>query len=149
MQRMPSRRALGVNPTPQLSTPRCSRFSSWATRRFGFARRTPALQTPLRWQPDSQGTAGQKTRGRVGAPVAEGPSQGTVLVLFTYGSSGHRVVTPVAGRFTTSPVPVAARAAPERRCAQCIPDNAAVVIRALVHPNRNSEVLGPPLACGS
>ena len=33
-------------------------------------------------------------RCRVGAPVAEGPSQGTVLVLFTYGSSGHRVVTP-------------------------------------------------------
>ena len=52
--------------------------------------------------------AGRKcgANGRVGTPISEGPSQGTVLVLFTYGSSGRRVVTPVAGRFTTSTIPV-------------------------------------------
>ena len=41
---------------------------------------------------------------RVGAP--KGPAHRTVLVLFTYGSSGRRVANPVAGRFTTSPIPV-------------------------------------------
>jgi hypothetical protein len=38
---------------------------------------------------------------RVGALVASGAAHGTVLVLFTHGSSGRRVVAPVAGRFAT------------------------------------------------
>ncbi|MCC6528161.1 MAG: serine/threonine protein kinase [Polyangiaceae bacterium] len=42
---------------------------------------------------------------RVGAPVARGTSHRTGLVLFTSGSSGPRVATPVAGRFTTSSYP--------------------------------------------
>ena len=44
-------------------------------------------------------------RCRVGAPVAGGPSHRTGLVLFTSGSSGRQVVTPIAGRFTDPLVP--------------------------------------------
>jgi hypothetical protein len=39
---------------------------------------------------------------RVGAPITRGASHRTGQVLFTSGSSGRRVVTPVAGRLTTS-----------------------------------------------
>ena len=45
---------------------------------------------------------------RVGAPVAEGASHRTVLVLFTYGSSGPTVFTPPGGRFSTSLIPAPA-----------------------------------------
>ena len=46
---------------------------------------------------------------RVGAPVARGASHRTGFVLFTSGSSGHRVLTPSAGRDTTSRYPSASR----------------------------------------
>ncbi len=56
------------------------------------------------------------TNHRVGAPVAQGASHRTGLVLFTSGSSGPRVVTPAAGRFTTSAIPASASSAlPGRR----------------------------------
>jgi hypothetical protein len=42
---------------------------------------------------------------RVGAPVAQGASHRTGLVLFTSGSSGQRVVTPAVGRLSTSRYP--------------------------------------------
>ena len=52
------------------------------------------------------GGCGQQARAlrsdRVGALVTEGASHRTGQVLFTSGSSGLRVVTPGAGRFTTS-----------------------------------------------
>src|SRR5262245_2633474 len=41
---------------------------------------------------------------RVGTPIAGSPSHRTVLVLFTYGSSGPWVMTPTAGRLTTSTI---------------------------------------------
>lgn len=44
--------------------------------------------------------------GQVSAPVARGASHRTVVVLFTYGSSGRQVITPVAGRFATSTIPM-------------------------------------------
>ena len=42
---------------------------------------------------------------RVGAPVTRGASHRTGLVLFTSGSSGRQVVTPVVGRVSTSRYP--------------------------------------------
>jgi len=42
---------------------------------------------------------------RVGAPVARGASHRTGLVPFTSGSSGRWVMTPTAGRLTTSRYP--------------------------------------------
>ena len=49
----------------------------------------------VNWQPVS----------RSRPPLPGGGSHRTVLVLFTYGSSGPPVVTPAAGRVTTSPYP--------------------------------------------
>ena len=46
---------------------------------------------------------------RVGAPVARGASHRTGLVLFTSGSSGQQVVTPAAGRLSTSRYPKGSR----------------------------------------
>src|SRR5688500_18053853 len=53
------------------------------------------------------GIAGSKIGmgDRVGTPVARGTSHRTGQVLFTYGSSGRQVMTPVAGRVATSPYP--------------------------------------------
>ena len=45
------------------------------------------------------------TIDRVGAPVSRGASHRTGLVLFTSGSSGRWVMTPTAGRLTTSRYP--------------------------------------------
>ena len=53
-------------------------------------------------------------KNRVAAPVAGSGSHRTVLVPFTYGSSGPPVVTPAAGRVTTSPYPSSAIAEPGR-----------------------------------
>ena len=50
---------------------------------------------------------------RVGAPVARGASHGTGLVLFTSGSSGRQVMTPVAGRVSTSRYPRGSKSCPE------------------------------------
>ena len=46
---------------------------------------------------------------RVGAPVARGASHRTGLVLITSGSSGRWVMTPTAGRLTTSRYPSGSR----------------------------------------
>jgi len=42
-----------------------------------------------------------RTSRQVGAPVSRGASHRTGLVPFTYGSSGRRVLPPIAGRSTT------------------------------------------------
>ena len=63
----------------------------------------PTTRFPGGLSPPGHAHAGHT---RVGAPISEGPSQGTVLVLFTYGSSGRRVANPIVGRFATSPIPV-------------------------------------------
>ena len=62
----------------------------------------PATKSPRGLSPPGHAHAGHT---RVAAPVAGGGSHGTVRVVFTYGSSGPPVVTPAAGRVTTSPCP--------------------------------------------
>jgi hypothetical protein len=56
-----------------------------------------------------QGPFNVAMQHRVGAPVPRGASHRTGLVLFTSGSSGRQVMTPAAGRLTTSRYPSGSR----------------------------------------
>ena len=88
---------------------------------------------------------------RVRTPITEGPSHRTVLVLFTYGSSGRWVVNPIASRFTTSVIQRQAPVAPTFAL-PCAPNDsniAAIASLARVHSIGNCAVPDLLLACDS
>ncbi len=89
--------------------PPCLRFETIVpahTLRMGGPR-APQNSVPGCWL----GFAGATIAGRLVLCASRRTSHRTVLVLFTYGSSGQWVINPIAGRVTTSPIPTAAPAA--------------------------------------
>ena len=77
---------------------------------------------------------------RVGTPIAGGSSHRTVLVLFTYGSSGPWVMTPTVGRFPTSTIrrPVHVEPLLGPPCALDVARSAVSATSAPDLPTRNS-----------
>ncbi len=98
----PGERALRSPVLPQSPFPRRIGRRRWPTRTRPYgvhgSRHTRESRRP-----------NKRLQHRVGTPVARAASHRTGLVLFTYGSSGHRVLTPSAGRDTTSRYPSASR----------------------------------------